>query len=85
MTIDTQKYKVILNWLIDNHPSYRGMMRSESCPQPILFSGFVSNTNNTDKSDKNMKVKEDNIAEEQMTFASSIEPTESTIAFQNES
>ena len=50
-----------------------------------LFSGFSDNNNNANNSDKIMKEVEDNIVEEQMTFASSAEPTETTGAFQNES
>lgn len=85
VTIDAEKYKVILNWLIDNHPSYSSMKSPDSCPQPILFSGFDNNSNNTDISNASMKEKENSIEAEQMTFASSTEPTETTGAFQNES
>ena len=60
------------------------MKRPESCPQPILFSGFESNTNNTDVSDENMKEEEDTIDEERYSFAAPYEPTETTGAFSDE-
>ena len=49
--IDVDKYKSVLNWLIDNHPSYSDMESPENCPQPIFIGGFDSNANNTDASD----------------------------------
>ena len=83
--INAEKYKILFNWLIDNHPSYTDMKRSESCPQPVLLSGFENNINNTDTPDENMKETEESFEQEHMTFASSVEPTETTGPYRNES
>ena len=47
-TISTVDYKAIMNWLIDNHTSYHGIQKSESCPQPMVIGGFNERTNTTD-------------------------------------
>ena len=52
-TINTEQHKAIMNWLIYNHPSYSGMQKPESCPQPIVIGGFNETTNNTNKSGEN--------------------------------
>ena len=83
--INTEKYKILFNWLIDNHPSYTDMKRPESCPQPVLLSDFENNINNTDTPDENMKEMEESFEQEHMTFASSVEPTETTGPYRNES
>ena len=67
-----------MNWLIDNHPSYHGIQKPESCPQPIVIGGFDEETNNTDQSEDNMKEVETTFDGEQMTFAPRNEPSEST-------
>ena len=79
--INAEDYKTVLNWLIDNHPSYNGMQRPESCPQPILVSGFNEETNNTDKSVDN--IIENAFEGEEMTFAASNEPTSATGPYQS--
>ena len=75
------EYKAVLNWLIDNHPSYDGMERSESCPQPVLVGGFDEHTNNTDEY-KDDQVK-NTFEGEEMTFAPSNEPTQTTGPYQS--
>ena len=77
-TINTQHYKIIMNWLIYNHPSYHGMERPESCPQPIVIGGFNKATNNTDQPEDNMTEVETTFDGGQMTFAPRNEPSEST-------
>ena len=57
------------------------MLRPESCPQPILVSGFNEETNNTDEYVDN--IIENNFEEEEMTFASSNEPTGETGPYQS--
>ena len=79
--INAEDYKTILNWLIDNHPSYNGMQRPESCPQPILVSGFNEETNNTDESVDD--IIENDFEGEEMTFAASNEPTRATGPYQS--
>ena len=49
VSIDVDEYKAILNWLIENHPSYDGTETPDSCPQSVLVGGFDEHTNNTDK------------------------------------
>ena len=48
-TINTDDYKTLLNWLIDNHLSYSKVQRPQCCPQPVLVGGFDETTNNTDR------------------------------------
>ena len=81
VSINTEDYKAVLNWLIDNHPSYNGMQRPESCPQPILVSGFNEETNNTDESVDD--IIENDFEGEEMTFAASNEPTRETGPYQS--
>ena len=45
-TINIERYKSIMNQLIDKHPSYYEMKRPEVCPQPIVLDGFEETTNN---------------------------------------
>ena len=52
------------------------MQRPESCPQPILVSGFNEETNNTDESVDD--IIENDFEGEEMTFAASNEPTSAT-------
>ena len=47
-SINTTKYLKLLNWLIDNHPVYTDITRTEKCPQHA-FMGFQPTPNNTDK------------------------------------
>ena len=81
VTINVDEYKTILNWLIDNHPSYDGMETPESYPQPVLVGDCDEHTNNTDK------CKDDTVKStfegEDMTFAPSNEPTEATGPYRN--
>ena len=83
-TIDIEKYKSIMNWLIDNHPSYSEMKRPEDCPQPIVLGGFEETTNNTDQPGENSTEKEHSFEEEQMTYASRNEPSETTGPYKSE-
>ena len=53
----------------------------ESCPQPVLVGDFDEHTNNTDECQDD-KV-ERTFEEEEMTFAPSNEPTETTGPFQS--
>ena len=71
-------YNTILTWLIDNHPSYNGMKKPDECPQPVLVGGFEETTNNTDTSEDSTPEVENRFEGEEMTFASSNEPTEET-------
>ena len=50
-TINTNESKALMNWLIDNHPSYSGMERPQCAPQPIVLGGFEESKNNNDISD----------------------------------
>ena len=50
-TINANDYMTILNWLINNHPSYSDMVLPENCPQPIFIGGFDEEVNNTDNVD----------------------------------
>ena len=81
VSINVDEYKAILNWLIDNHPSYNGMHRPESCPQPVLVGGFDEDTNNTDECKDD--IIESTFEGDQMTFAPSNEPTQTTGPFQS--
>ena len=83
-TINSQHYKIIMNWLIDNHPSYFNMTRSECDPNPVVLCGFEENTNNTDESDGSNIATENTVDIEQMTFAPRHEPSESTGPYQSE-
>ena len=83
-TINTSAYKALMNWLIDNHPSYSGMERPQCAPQPIVLGGFEETQNNTDESNDENIGEENRIDVEQMTFAPRNEPTESTGPFQSE-
>ena len=49
--LDSEKYMKLLNWLIQNHPSYKDVIPPEQAPSPELVSGFSSTQNNTDQSD----------------------------------
>ena len=73
-----------MNWLIDNHPSYYGMKRPEVCPQPIVLGGFDERTNNTDDPGDDTTELESSFEGEDMTFAPSHEPSESTGPFKSE-
>ena len=79
-----QEYKIPMNWLIDNHPSYCNMTRPECAPKPVVLGGFEETTNNTDESDKTDVATENKIDTEQMTFTPRSEPTESTGPFGSE-
>ena len=83
-TINTQHYKAIMNWLIDNHPSYYNMTRPQCAPKPVVLGGFEENINNTDESDGSNTATENEVDTEQMTFASRHESTESTGPYQSE-
>ena len=67
-----------MNWLIDNHPSYHGMQKPESCPQPIIIGGFKETTNNTDQPGVNTSDLEATFDGEQMTYVSRNQLSEST-------
>ena len=45
--LDSEKYMKLLNWLIQNHPSYSDVIPPEQAPSPDLVSGFSSTQNNT--------------------------------------
>ena len=83
-TINTQDYMIIMNWLIDNHPSYIDLIKPESCPQPIVIGGFEETTNNTDEPGENMIDTETTIDGEETTYSSRNEPSESTGPFKSE-
>ena len=83
-TIDTDDYKTVLNWLIDNHPSYKGMERPQCCPEPIVMGGFEQTTNNTDESEESMPEVENVFEGEKMTYAPRHEPSASTGPYQSE-
>ena len=83
-TINTDHYKAIINWLIDNHSSYCNMTRPECAPTPVVLGGFEETTNNTDESDKSDIATESKIDTEQITFAPRHEPSESTRPYQSE-
>ena len=76
--------KAIMNWLIDNHPSYCNMTRPECAPNPVVLGGFEETINNTDESDGSDSTTENKIDTEQMTFAPRHEPSESIGPYQNE-
>ena len=81
-SVNAENYKTLLNWLINNHPSYQEMEPLECCPQPILLSGFEETTNNTDEPEEEQV---ENVVEgEQMSFAPQNEPSETTGPFQSE-
>ena len=48
--LDSEKYMKVLNWLIENHPSYRDVTAPQEAPSPVPLSGFSSTQNNTDQS-----------------------------------
>ena len=79
-SINTDHYKVLLGWLIHNHPSYEGLQQPEVCPPPIILGGFDENTNNTDED----TVQENFIDGEEMSYAPKYEQIESTGPYSSE-
>ena len=82
--INTEDYKVIMNWLIDKYPPYDGMQMPEPYPQPIIIGGFNETINNTDQSEDNMTEIENNVDGQQMSFVPRNKPSESTGPYQSE-
>ena len=61
------------------------MQRPQGCLQPILISGFESNTNNTDTSGEYTVDTKNSFDRKRMTSITTTDPTETTGADQNES
>ena len=80
--MNADHYKILLDWLIHNYPSYEGLKEAETSPQPTLLSDFDNNKNNTDTSeDTNV----DNIIDgKEMSYAPGHELSESTGSFNSE-
>ena len=75
----------LLNWLIQNHPSYKDIIPPEQAPSPELVSGFTSTQNNTDQSDPSAANIENSFGGSRYTFAPANQPTENTGTSTNES
>ena len=50
--VQPERYKKLLNWLIDHHPAYHDVQRPEDSPQPTLIGGFIPTQNNQDREDR---------------------------------
>ena len=78
VSINVDDYKALFSFIIDHHPSFSGMSRSENCPQSILIGGFDNNENNIDESDGFHNHIENQFDGKRMTFVAIGEPTENT-------
>ena len=81
--VDTEDYKKLLNFFIENHPSYADMQPPESSPSPVIIGGFESNDNNED-AEEDPSV-ENNIECSTFRFAPRTQSTENTGPYSNES
>ena len=55
--VQPERYKKLLNWLIDHHPAYHDVQRPEDSPQPTLIGGFNPTQNNEDREDGNKRTR----------------------------
>ena len=83
--LDSEKYMKVLNWLIENHPSYRDVTAPQEAPSPVPLSGFSSTQNNTDQSNPSTANLEKSFEGSRFTFAPANQPTENTGTCTNES